>query len=147
MGPGDCLAAKENGMSLTPPRRYWLTGASSGIGAALAEEILKTGAHLAVSSRSLAPLRVLSLRYPGQVLVVAGDLTNSQTVREIGEQIAQDWGYLDTVILNAAPANTWMPSSSTPRSSSMWCAPTCSPAATASKRRCHCCALARRRTW
>ena len=88
-------------MSLTPPRRYWLTGASSGIGAALAEEILKTGAHLAVSSRSLAPLKVLSQRYPGQVLVVAGDLTNSQTVREIGEQIAHDWGSLDTVILNA----------------------------------------------
>ncbi|MFJ3371233.1 SDR family NAD(P)-dependent oxidoreductase [Pseudomonas sp. NPDC086251] len=88
-------------MSLAPPRRYWLTGASNGIGAALAEEILKTGAHLAVSSRTLAPLKVLSQRYPGQVLVVAGDLTNSQTVREIGEQIAQDWGSLDTVILNA----------------------------------------------
>ena len=58
-------------MSLTPPRRYWLTGASSGIGAALAEEILKTGAHLAVSSRSVAPLKVLSQRYPGQVLVVS----------------------------------------------------------------------------
>jgi len=88
-------------MKPTPARRYWLTGASSGIGAALAEEILKTGAHLAVSSRALAPLKVLSLRYPGQVLVVAGDLTNSQTVREIGEQIARDWGALDTVILNA----------------------------------------------
>ncbi|MHC8399198.1 SDR family NAD(P)-dependent oxidoreductase [Pseudomonas sp. MDT1-17] len=88
-------------MSFTPPRRYWLTGASNGIGASLAEEILKTGAHLAVSSRSVAPLKVLSLRYPGQVLVVAGDLTNSQTVREIGEQIAQFWGTLDTVILNA----------------------------------------------
>jgi NAD(P)-dependent dehydrogenase (short-subunit alcohol dehydrogenase family) len=47
------------------------------------------------------PLKDLSLRYPGQVLVVAGDLTNSQTVREIGEQIAEDWGSLDTVILNA----------------------------------------------
>jgi short-subunit dehydrogenase len=45
-------------MSITPPRRYWLTGASSGIGAALAEELLKTGAHLAVSSRSKAPLKV-----------------------------------------------------------------------------------------
>jgi len=88
-------------MSRIPPRRYWLTGASNGIGAALAEEILKTGAHLAVSSRSEAPLKILSQRFPGQVLVVAGDLTNSQTVREIGEQIAQDWGSLDTVILNA----------------------------------------------
>ncbi|CAN7250834.1 SDR family oxidoreductase [Pseudomonas sp. V98_8] len=88
-------------MSLTSERRYWLTGASNGIGAALAEEILKSGAHLAVSARSLAPLKVLSQRYPGKVLVVAGDLTNSQTVREIGERIARDWGALDTVILNA----------------------------------------------
>ncbi|VVN29827.1 3-phenylpropionate-dihydrodiol/cinnamic acid-dihydrodiol dehydrogenase [Pseudomonas fluorescens] len=88
-------------MSFALPRRYWLTGASNGIGAALAEEILKSGAHLAVSSRSAAPLKVLSKRYPGQVMVVAGDLTNSQTVREIGEQIAKDWGSLDSVILNA----------------------------------------------
>jgi len=88
-------------MNRTLARRYWLTGASSGIGAALAEEILKSGAHLAVSSRTVPPLKDLSLRYPGQVLVVAGDLTNSQTVREIGEQIAKDWGSLDTVILNA----------------------------------------------
>jgi len=88
-------------MSRSTPRRYWLTGASSGIGAALAEEILKTGAHLAVSSRDVATLKVLSQRYPGQVLVVAGDLTNSQTVREIGEQIALEWGSLDSVILNA----------------------------------------------
>ncbi|MGO4310525.1 SDR family NAD(P)-dependent oxidoreductase [Pseudomonas sp. KB_15] len=88
-------------MSRALSRRYWLTGASSGIGAALAEEILKTGAHLAVSSRSVAQLKVLSQRYPGQVLAVAGDLTNSQSVREIGEQIAEDWGSLDSVILNA----------------------------------------------
>ncbi|MFP0198442.1 MULTISPECIES: SDR family NAD(P)-dependent oxidoreductase [Pseudomonas] len=88
-------------MSRTAPRRYWLTGASSGIGAALAEEILKSGAQLAVSSRQVAPLKVLSQRYPGQVLVVPGDLTNSQTVREIGEKIAMEWGALDTVILNA----------------------------------------------
>lgn len=88
-------------MNLKPPRRYWLTGTSNGIGAALAEEILKTGAHLAASSRSLAPLEALSQRYPGQVLVVAGDLTNGQRVREIGEQIAKEWGSLDTMILNA----------------------------------------------
>ena len=88
-------------MSLTPPRRYWLTGASSGIGASLAVELLNSGAHVALSSRTKGPLEALAQRYPGQVLVVAGDLTNSQTVREIGERISEVWGSLDTVILNA----------------------------------------------
>ena len=88
-------------MSHVTPRRYWLTGASSGIGAALAEQLLKAGMHLAVSARTVAPLKALAQRYPGQVLVVPGDLTNSQTVREIGEKIQHDWGSLDTVILNA----------------------------------------------
>ena len=84
-----------------PPRRYWLTGASSGIGAHWPRSCSTSGAHLALSSRTLAPLDALAQRYPGQVLVVAGDLTNSQTVREIGEHISEVWGSLDTVILNA----------------------------------------------
>ncbi len=88
-------------MSLTPARRYWLTGASSGIGASLAVELLNSGAHVALSARTKGPLQALAQRFPGQVLIVAGDLTNSQTVREIGEHIAQVWGALDTVILNA----------------------------------------------
>jgi short-subunit dehydrogenase len=91
----------EIGMSRTPPRRYWLTGAGSGIGAALAEALLQTGAHLALSSRTVAPLSDLSQRFPGQVWELEGDLTNSQTVREIGERIAAQWGSLDTLILNA----------------------------------------------
>ncbi|WP_248746759.1 MULTISPECIES: SDR family NAD(P)-dependent oxidoreductase [unclassified Pseudomonas] len=88
-------------MSITAPRRIWLTGASSGIGAAIAEVLLKAGVHLAVSARSLEPLQALDKRYPDQVLLVPGDLTDSQQVREIGERITQAWGALDTVILNA----------------------------------------------
>ncbi|MCU1739903.1 MULTISPECIES: SDR family NAD(P)-dependent oxidoreductase [Pseudomonas] len=88
-------------MSITPPRRVWLTGASSGIGAAIAEILLKDGVQLAVSARSLEPLQALDERYPDQVLLVPGDLTDSQQVREIGERITQAWGALDTVILNA----------------------------------------------
>ena len=88
-------------MSLTRPRRYWLTGAGNGLGAALAEQLLKAGVHLALSARTATPLKALAQNYPGQVLVLPGDLTNSQTVREIAEQIMDEWGSLDTVILNA----------------------------------------------
>ncbi|WP_248794873.1 SDR family NAD(P)-dependent oxidoreductase [Pseudomonas sp. MWU13-2105] len=88
-------------MSITPPRRIWLTGASSGIGAAIAEVLLNSGVRLAVSARGLEPLQSLAERYPEQVLLVPGDLTDSQQVREIGECITQAWGALDTVILNA----------------------------------------------
>jgi NAD(P)-dependent dehydrogenase (short-subunit alcohol dehydrogenase family) len=82
-------------------RRIWLTGASSGIGAALAEQLLASGARLVLSARRVEPLQALADRYPQQVLVLPGDLGDAQQVREIGEQIAQQWGALDGAILNA----------------------------------------------
>ncbi|WP_053146561.1 SDR family oxidoreductase [Pseudomonas sp. Pf153] len=88
-------------MGVKPPRRYWLTGAGDGVAASLAVKLLESGAHLAISSRSAQPCEALCARYPDQLLIVPGDLTDSQTVREIGERIAQQWGALDTVILNA----------------------------------------------
>lgn len=91
-------------MDSKQPRRYWLTGAGNGIGASLAEALLETGAHLAVSSGSVQSNEALSLRYPGQVLALPGNLTDSQTVRELGERIARDWGSLDTLIINAGTA-------------------------------------------
>lgn len=82
-------------------RRIWLTGASSGIGAALAEHLLRDGHHLALSARTVAPLHTLAARYPGQVVVAPGDLRDATAVTSIGERINQAWGALDTVILNA----------------------------------------------
>ena len=71
------------------------------MGVHMAEELLKSGARLALTARTLAPLKALSDRYPGQVLLVPGDLTDRPQVREIGNRITQLWGALDTVILNA----------------------------------------------
>lgn len=88
-------------MGLRPPRRYWLTGAGNGVGASLAEAILETGANLAISSRLAQSCEALTTRYPGQVLTMPGDLTDGQTVRDIVDRIARQWGGLDTVILNA----------------------------------------------
>lgn len=82
-------------------KRIWLTGASSGIGAALAEILLHQGHRLALSARNAQALQELAQRYPQQVLLAPGDLTDSDQVRAIGERIAQQWGALDQVILNA----------------------------------------------
>ena len=82
-------------------KRIWLTGASSGIGAALAELLLQQGHRLAVSARNAQVLQQLAVRYPQQVLLAPGDLTDREQVCAIGARITQHWGALDQVILNA----------------------------------------------
>ena len=86
---------------MTASRRIWLTGASSGIGASLAEQLLAQGHQLALSARRVEALETLAARWPGQVLVVPGDLGDAQQVQAIGARIAAHWGALDQVILNA----------------------------------------------
>lgn len=82
-------------------RRYWVTGASSGIGAELAELLLGMGHRVALSARSVEPLQAMAERYPHQVLVLAGDLSDPHQVLEIANRINATWGWLDTAILNA----------------------------------------------
>ncbi|MGY2258219.1 SDR family NAD(P)-dependent oxidoreductase [Pseudomonas sp. SDO55104_S430] len=82
-------------------KRIWLTGASSGIGAALAQILLSQGHFLAVSARNVTALEKLQTGHPQQVLVLPGDLTDARQVRAMGDRIGELWGYLDQVILNA----------------------------------------------
>ncbi|QXH44544.1 SDR family NAD(P)-dependent oxidoreductase [Pseudomonas xanthosomatis] len=81
--------------------RCWLTGASSGIGAALAHCLLEQGHQVAVGGRHAERLTPLAERYPGQVLLAVGDLDQPQQVADIVGHIKQAWGALDYVILNA----------------------------------------------
>jgi NAD(P)-dependent dehydrogenase (short-subunit alcohol dehydrogenase family) len=82
-------------------KRIWLTGASSGIGAALADILLTQGHFLAVSARNVKALESLHRNYPQQVLLLPGDLTEPGVVQAMGQRIGQVWGHLDQVILNA----------------------------------------------
>jgi len=81
--------------------RCWLTGASSGIGAALALRLLEQGHQVALGARQADSLAPLASRFPDQVLLAVGDLDQPGQVAQIAEQIEQAWGALDQVILNA----------------------------------------------
>lgn len=82
-------------------KRIWLTGASSGIGAAMARLLLQQGHAVAVSARTVQALEQLHAQYPEQVVVLAGDLTDSQQVQAMASQLATLWGAVDQLIVNA----------------------------------------------
>lgn len=53
-----------------------LTGASKGLGLAIAKYLLRESHKLVLVARSEAPLEKLKEEYPGQVEYVAGDLAD-----------------------------------------------------------------------
>lgn len=86
-------------MTLTGAR-IWLTGASSGIGAALAEECSRRGATLALTARRRDPLDAFQAAHPG-TLVMEGDVADRERMRAISEEILAAWGAIDIAIMNA----------------------------------------------
>ena len=101
----------------TLPRdaRVWLTGASSGIGAALATKLVERGARVAITARRVDLLEALarstrpvhegedSLRagHDPQFLVVPADVTDAAAVTAAARHIEAAWGGIDLAIFNA----------------------------------------------
>ena len=82
-----------------------ITGASSGIGEAIAEELVKRGTHVALNARREDRLQELEQRLSahgkGEVLSVPGDVSKPEDVQQLVNQAVQRWGKLDIVIANA----------------------------------------------
>ena len=76
----------------------WVVGASSGIGAALAEELSNRGARVAVSARREDRLHDVS---SGRMVVVPADATDAAGLRAAADRVRDELGPLDLVILNA----------------------------------------------
>lgn len=103
-------------MSLNPripdwrERRVWIVGASSGIGAALADALAARGACVAVSARSAAPLEAIAARAPGQVRVLPFDVNHTTAWTEATAILAHEWKGIDHFIFCAAaykPVRAW----------------------------------------
>lgn len=81
-----------------------ITGASSGIGAATALELVSLGARVAIAARRHDRLEELSRRIEaagGEALVLETDVTDEAAARDAVERTVDRFGRLDTVIANA----------------------------------------------
>jgi len=76
-------------------RRYWLVGASSGIGAALARELVDRGAVVAVSARRADALDRVAA---GGMTAVPLDVTDREAVRRAAADVTDALGGLDVVV-------------------------------------------------
>lgn len=79
-------------------KRYWIVGASEGLGAALAHRLSEAGAELILSARSEDKLRALADKLPGKAEVVPVDVTDADALEEAAQKI----GTFDGVVQLAA---------------------------------------------
>jgi len=86
-------------LSIEPPKRIWVTGASSGLGHALALQLLMLGHQVAISGRT--PFDALPEAVKARCLLLDGDLSVADHAERMCQRIQQHWGALDLLMLNA----------------------------------------------
>lgn len=85
---------------MSKPIAIWLTGATSGIGYALAEGLLNDGHHLIATGRREEPLRELAKLAPNRFTPAIGDTTDKNDLASIGAILDQHQP-VQMAILNA----------------------------------------------
>lgn len=95
-------------------KRYWLVGASEGLGAALAELLSRSGVHVVLSARSEDRLNELAERLPGRSTVQPIDVADDASVQAAAEAV----GPVDGVVFLAGvywpmKATNWDPAQAT----------------------------------
>jgi NADP-dependent 3-hydroxy acid dehydrogenase YdfG len=89
-------------MEETTHTRTWLvTGASSGVGQAVAVAALERGERVAAIGRDTGSLRQLTLGYRGQALALDADVRDEAALQEAVERTTGTFGGID-VVVNAA---------------------------------------------
>ncbi|MGE0355636.1 MAG: SDR family NAD(P)-dependent oxidoreductase [Burkholderiales bacterium] len=104
-------------MALNPPirpwkdKRCWIVGASTGIGAALAERLSGEGARVALSARRAEPLAKMASRIgKARALALPLDITDAPALEAAAGRITDAWGGIDLVVVMAGeykPMRAW----------------------------------------
>lgn len=89
-----------------------VTGASRGIGAATAEALARAGAHVILTARTVGGLEEVEERIHaagGSATIAPMDLTENDSIARLAAAVAERWGRLDLLVLNAAMLGTLTP--------------------------------------
>src|SRR5881628_2906465 len=89
-----------------------VTGASRGIGAATAEALAAGGAHVILVARTSSALEEVEERIHsggGSATIAPLDLTDGDNIGKLAGAVAERWGKLDVLVLNAAMLGSLTP--------------------------------------
>ena len=89
-----------------------VTGASRGIGAATAEALAAAGAHVILTARGASALEQVEERIHssgGSATIAPMDLNDSENIQKLAQAVAERWGSLDILVLNAAMLGSLSP--------------------------------------
>ena len=87
-----------------------ITGASSGIGAALAELLATRGASLALVARRADALGAVAARCGAHALPIVADMTRREDVRRVIDETIARFGHIDVLVNNVGLGITRPPS-------------------------------------
>ncbi|MDB4710140.1 SDR family oxidoreductase [Flavobacteriales bacterium] len=87
-------------MSELKNKVVWITGASSGIGQALAFAMVKEGAKLVLSSRREQELNEVAKKCSCEVLILPLDLSDQSKFNNLAKQVVEHFGSIDVLINN-----------------------------------------------
>ncbi|KAF4471223.1 corticosteroid 11-beta-dehydrogenase [Fusarium albosuccineum] len=79
---------------------FIVTGASKGIGAAIARYLLSQSHKVVVTARSSEPLEGLKKSHPDQVQFIAGDIVDPQLPTKLTDLAVSSFGKIDGLVIN-----------------------------------------------
>lgn len=99
-------------MTIFAGRIALVTGASRGIGAAVAERLAADGVHVVLTARTAKDLEAVEDRIfaaGGSATIAPLDLTETGSIDRLAAALRERWGKIDYLVLNAAMLGTLSP--------------------------------------